>query len=156
MAGPRNKGTPESFMARSVADISGCRLWTGRLNSSGYGVLRYHGKMWLAHRLSWSLNRGEIPSGMSVLHRCDVRNCVSADHLFIGNQNDNMKDCARKGRAARHTGVDNGRAKLNPSLAKSIRAERSSGAYLTTLATKYRVGVSTIFRVVTGQNWGEK
>jgi hypothetical protein len=36
-----------------------------------------------------------------VLHRCDVKACVRPDHLFLGNQSDNLSDAALKGRLAR-------------------------------------------------------
>jgi hypothetical protein len=33
-----------------------------------------------------------------VLHKCDVRNCINPDHLWIGSAADNNRDCAAKGR----------------------------------------------------------
>jgi hypothetical protein len=32
------------------------------------------------------------------LHRCDVPHCVNPTHLFLGSQDDNLKDAAGKGR----------------------------------------------------------
>ena len=49
--------------------------------------------------LAWIMAHGPIPPGMNVLHRCDTRLCVRADHLFLGTQAENMTDMARKGRA---------------------------------------------------------
>src|SRR5437016_5817926 len=68
-----------------------CWLWTWRLNHDGYG-LTYRGSDTVgAHRLSWEIHRVEIPKGMSVLHRCDVRNCVNPEHLRLGMQRENME-----------------------------------------------------------------
>jgi hypothetical protein len=51
-----------------------------------------------AHRYSWQIAFGEIPSGLCVLHRCDNPSCVRHDHLFLGTQAENMRDRIRKGR----------------------------------------------------------
>lgn len=51
-----------------------------------------------AHRLAWEEAYGSIPAGMSVLHTCDVRNCVNPEHLFLGTYKDNAQDMVKKGR----------------------------------------------------------
>lgn len=63
-----------------------------------YGSFRFEGKSYLAHRAAYILLVGQIPQGMHVCHRCDIRNRVRPEHLFIGTRSDNMKDCATKGR----------------------------------------------------------
>jgi hypothetical protein len=57
-----------------------------------------YGRFWLgnstfdAHRISWLINNGQIPSGMEVLHTCDNKICVNPDHLYLGTQSDNNLD----------------------------------------------------------------
>lgn len=83
---------------------TGCWLWTGGTIGFGYGcfVLDAADKARTAHRASYVLHVGEIPSGMEVCHACDVPQCVNPSHLFLGSHADNMADCSAKGRTQRH------------------------------------------------------
>lgn len=83
---------------------SGCLLWTGWTDWVGYGKLTIwvpkHQKKSnkLAHRVAYCVHVGEIPHGINVLHSCDVRNCIEPTHLFLGTQDDNLKDMKEKNR----------------------------------------------------------
>jgi hypothetical protein len=85
-----------------------CLIWTGTLQSQGYGLTWANGKVLLAHRVAWEMYRGSIPKGMHVLHKCDRRNCVKVDHLFLGTNKQNVEDKISKGRDTR--GETNGKA----------------------------------------------
>jgi hypothetical protein len=73
-----------------------CWLWTGRINTQGYGTYTVH----LAHRYCYSLYFDSVlyKPELKLLHKCDNTLCVNPHHLFIGSQKDNMIDCHRKGR----------------------------------------------------------
>ena len=93
----------EKFMLRVEPEpMSGCWLWTGGLNVSGYGTF-YVGafKYTLAHRWVFARRREPIPPGACVLHRCDVRICVNPDHLFLGDRQVNGSDMALKERGCK-------------------------------------------------------
>jgi hypothetical protein len=78
--------------------MSNCWLWTASL-TRGYGEIFLHGKNRRAHRVGYVIQSGTlIPDGLSVLHKCDINNCVRLDHLFLGTQTDNMRDMHAKGR----------------------------------------------------------
>jgi len=80
---------------------AGCILWLGAVNKDGYGVIGSGGQVGnniLAHRASYIISAGPIPTGMSVLHKCDNPTCVNIDHLFLGTQADNIHDMVSKGR----------------------------------------------------------
>lgn len=59
-----------------------CWLWTGALNSTGYGyIARTSNRMVPAHRIAYELLVGPIPDGLTLDHLCRVRNCVNPSHL---------------------------------------------------------------------------
>jgi hypothetical protein len=78
---------------------AGCWLWLGSTGRGGYGRIRVGGNRTArTHRLAWELNRGPIPDGLHVLHKCDTPCCINPDHLFLGTPLDNAHDRDRKGR----------------------------------------------------------
>ena len=83
----------ERFDIRHTKDPeTGCWLWDNPNCNCGYGGVTYEGKWIQASRFSWIVHYGEIPEGMCVLHKCDVRHCVNPDHLYIGDKKQNRKD----------------------------------------------------------------
>mgnify|MGYP001608699181 CR=1 FL=1 len=105
---------------------SGCWLWTGRRDSFGYGVvpLGTRGRRQLAHRAAWELFRGVIQGGLQVCHRCDIPSCVNPNHLFLGTQGDNVRDCHAKNRNVKNTwtaGASNPHARLTWADVRDIR-----------------------------------
>lgn len=87
----------------AVHPETGCWLWTRAINANGYGSISIGGFTHSAHRIAYALHVGDITEGMYVLHTCDVRACVNPAHLFLGTQQDNVRDMHAKGRAHDHT-----------------------------------------------------
>lgn len=76
----------ERIARHVLVDDNGCWLWTGAVQSSGYGsVGRDGGTSALAHRVSYEAYIGPIPDGMQVDHvkdrGCRSRRCVAPYHL---------------------------------------------------------------------------
>ncbi len=152
----------ERFEARySIDAASGCWLWTAKLNEDGYGLIDVAtagGKRTVgAHRVAWTLFRGPIPDGLSVLHKCDVRRCVNhADHLFLGTQAENVADCVAKGRFRRGPNPSevHGMAKMTWATVDRLRADAATGAFTNVeLSARYGVGTANVSRIVNLQLW---
>jgi hypothetical protein len=80
--GGRRLPEPVSVRFWSRVDkTADCWLWTGSINSSGYGVLHIDRRPVRAHRLAYEELVGPIPYGLALDHLCRVRNCVRPDHL---------------------------------------------------------------------------
>ena len=88
--------TIERFYKKILFDD--CWIWNGAIRTSGYGGFSLNGKNCYAHRVSYEIHSGKIEKNLFVLHRCDNRKCVKPQHLFLGTQEDNMKDMNKKGR----------------------------------------------------------
>lgn len=138
----------EKFIER--IPFSGCWLWTGKINDSGYGVWRQTPTQnyQRAHRLFYKLLIGAIPDGVFVCHRCDVPCCVNPAHLFLGSQKDNMADAAAKGRTAK--GMMHGQSKLN---SEDVLKIRSSFETQEELALRFGVTRTTIGRIRNRKLW---
>jgi hypothetical protein len=141
------KWTPEPF--------SGCWLWTGEMQAKGYARIAFNGKPALAHRVSWFLHNGQIPDGLDVCHRCDVRSCVNPAHLFIGTRRDNMQDALRKGRMKfplTH-GEHNTSAKLTEGKVIALRLLAKSGLQYKVLGEIFGITPEAASYAAKGITW---
>lgn len=156
----------EKFRKSVVVDENGCHIWQGVTNpSTGYGTMAVGStKKMGAHRFAWSLKFGEIPKGLEVCHRCDVRTCCNVDHLFLGTRKENLADMRRKGRHAhgdRHwtktadrAARSAARGTITAETAKAIRVTYAKGKLSQTeLAEKFGVGRSLVCAVLAGKTW---
>lgn len=73
-----------------VQVTSGCWLWTGQLNNTGYGLFWYQTGKRGAHVVLWELLRGLVPDGLELDHLCRVRRCVNPDHLEPVTHSENL------------------------------------------------------------------
>lgn len=79
----------------------GCWIWIGATTNRGYGTIDVNGKSRAAHRISYLLHNGSLPSELDICHRCDTPSCVNPYHLFSGTTKDNMDDAVNKKRSIR-------------------------------------------------------
>lgn len=74
---------------------SGCWLWIGRVNSTGYGEIQRDGRKQRAHVWAYEYFVGKIPENMQIDHvkaaGCINKNCVNYEnHLEVVTQYENF------------------------------------------------------------------
>lgn len=74
----------DRFMDKVQKQDDGCWRWSGHIaRVSGYGQCQYERRLTYAHRASYQLFKGSIPSGFQVHHTCQHRYCVNPEHLEL-------------------------------------------------------------------------
>ena len=72
------------FLQFVEKSATGCWIWRGAINGSGYGSFRIGGRQGRqvgAHRVSFHFYRGPIMPGLEIHHKCGERRCVNPTHL---------------------------------------------------------------------------
>ena len=157
----------ESWPKRFFKQVSphagpGCWEWQGARTDFNHGLLSIlpakqstipgesrHGIR--AHRLAWILFRGEIPKGMLVCHKCDNPSCVRPDHLFLGTQDDNMKDAAKKNRMPKGTHHHN--HLMTEDRVAELRKQRRLGLTYRELSEMFQIHLQTVAAIVQRRSW---
>lgn len=137
---------------------SGCWLWFGAVaGQDGRGNFRMgpRGNVY-AYRASWEFFKGPVPDGLQVLHSCDMPCCVNPDHLWLGTQADNMKDCAKKGRIVSPLAYRSGETNLNAKINLAAVLEIRSGLSPAESMRKFGISKAHVSRIKAGTSWREK
>lgn len=139
------------FWNNVVETNKGCWEWQGSISSNGYGVITVDGVARPTHVLSYELTNGEIPNGLFVLHKCNVRLCINPDHLYIGTHNDNMDDMSNSNVLK---GERNANSVLSENDVREIRKLISSRMVTyANIAQQYGVKRQTIKDIALGRTW---
>ena len=131
-----------------VDDATGCHVWTGPAGGRpprARFVLRQQSNY--AYRVAWVIEKGPIPRGLFVCHRCDNPLCINVEHLFLGTHADNMRDMAIKGRARTPSYEDRSEVpgtKYPAALVCEALRSLASGVNAATLARRIGCDASTV------------
>lgn len=107
----------EERIARKLAIAGECRVWTGSTCGRDHRPSIHGGYV---HRIVWELAHGPIPNDLRVLHRCDNPRCLRTSHLFLGTQQDNIRDMIQKGRKRCASGESHPSAKVTDAQVREI------------------------------------
>ncbi len=140
---PTSRHYFEQFVL-TLGDGPQCIPWPGRKNPNGYGLMGSSKQQ--AHRYIYELSNGPIPGDMDVLHRCDNPPCVRLDHLWLGTQNDNNRDAARKGRSG-WSGIKT----LTTDDISEIRTLRVHGDSLASISRRFDISRRRVESVLYGK-----
>lgn len=132
---------------------SGCWLWIGTYGERGYGTFKNPGGSSVAHRASYELFKGPIPTDLLVRHKCDVRACVNPDHLELGTHKDNAMDREIRKRRYIQRGEESGASIMNEGDVHEIRDLARQGYRHKDIATTMGLSRQQIGRIIAGECW---
>lgn len=134
---------------------AGCIIFMGEESHNGYGRFRPSGTKRIgAHRYAWIKERGQIPDGMMVCHKCDTPSCVNVNHLFLGSCKENKADSVRKGRHSHGEKASKAKAAdsvINREIAMEIFLHPGTHQ---SIADKYGIRRQLVTSVKAKRRWG--
>lgn len=152
--------TVDRVMARTqIDDTTGCLMWQGATTAGGYGTIRVDGENRYTHRVMYQAHHGSLPEEKpNVCHTCDRPACVNPDHLWAGDDADNMQDASEKDRLPddrpEYRGESHHDAKLTKADVVEIRERYAAGGDTQAgLADEFGVNQSEIGFIVRGEYW---
>jgi hypothetical protein len=159
------RGSIENALARFHNNVSimknDCWEWTGPKFQSGYGGIRYDGKLWSAHRFAFKFVGENALPDKKVHRTCSDKFCVNPDHMTLGDKftipsapgsrSDAPKTPAPTKPKAGKKGAK-GRG-FDDDTVRRIRVLGKAGAKTVDLAAHYKVSASTIRDILNGKTY---
>lgn len=147
---PQVKESDEAYLLNRIkVNSDGCWLWQ-KSTYMGYGRMVRHGKNLPAHVFSFVTFVRSLMPGEQVNHKCHVRSCCNPEHLYAGDQKQNMADMQLAGRARYLRGSEIANSRIDEQTAKDIF---ESGGIAKDAARKHGVSISLIYAIRKKQIW---
>ena len=125
-------------------ELGPCWVWEGGI-SQGYGVHNHAGSRWRTHRLGYYFQTGKDPrdTDLRVLHKCNNKACVRAEHLYLGTHAENMRDHFHPGREV-----------MTIEKAEEMRSLYRTGKYSKAfIGKKYGFSFGQVGRILRNETW---
>lgn len=98
--GRRRTTTEDRFWSKvAPAEADECWLWNGYRKPDGYGSFVLDSRPQQAHRVAWTLLRGDIPDGLHIDHLCLTPACVNPWHMELVTNAENARRVHTRGPA---------------------------------------------------------
>lgn len=125
-----------------------CWEWQRATSDYGYGRFKIGDRTRYAHRVAYRMLIGPIPGGRQINHHCHNPPCVNPDHLYLGTQEQNNRDCQLAERHNAPAGTDFSHG-FDADTVREIRTryERDDVTYAD-LAEQYDVMEETIGQII--------
>lgn len=158
---PQGTGTPHLEVSNMGRVRRNGVIWEPCRSSSKYPCLMLNRQQHALHRLVCEIFNGPRPAGMECFHKDGNPANNRADNLQWGTASERHLNSVRRGTnaALKRRGMDgqkgeaNGAAKLTNRKVREIRHLYTTGATQKGLGRKFRVGKSTIGRIVRRTHW---
>lgn len=138
------------LFSHRVTVVGDCLEFTGAKDPKGYGRVGYQKKTYLAHRLSYLAQLGELPQDKMVCHSCDNPSCIKPEHLFLGSNDDNMLDMLGKGRQQKQWGEGHSQVRLTRQQVLAIRMDERIHRLI---ADEYGISLPTVANIKARRIW---
>lgn len=145
----------ERFWSKvDCGDDDECWVWQAT-TTRGYGRFSIEATPRPAHRVAYRLEVEE-PGDDLVLHHCDNRACVNPNHLYLGDQEDNMEDMFERGRNNHVSEEEHPQSKLTRKAVSHIKWDlEETDKTHRELGERYDVSSTTIGEISRGATWTE-
>jgi hypothetical protein len=126
---------------------SNCWIFIGGKVGNSYGHFVLRTGVVLTHRFAYTIWKGPIEKGKLVLHTCDCPACCNPQHLILGDQYDNMRDCIKKGRSYRNSGERHHLSKISDEDRTQILFLRAIGISTIEIAKQFNLSRHHIYKI---------